>query len=86
MVGRNLLMMVKGGKLNVWRKETVGPWAGQCYHLCEFFVYWQVSHVLLSNPTRLSVVSHHSGLNHCQKDEFVIIFAFDDTIDKLHPH
>jgi hypothetical protein len=85
-MGGNLLVMTEGGELDVWCKEAVGPWAGQRYHLGKFFVYWEVTHVLQPNSTRISVVSCHSGLDHCQEDEFVIVFTFDDTVNEPHPH
>jgi len=78
--------MTKGRELDVWCEEAVSSWAGQRYHLRKLLIYWQVSHVLESNPTRLPVVSRDCSLNHGQEDEFVVIFTFDDTTNKPHPH
>ena len=64
----------------------VCPWAGQRHHLCEFLVDWQIAHVLESNTTGLPVMSHHSGLDHRQKDKVVILFTLDDTTSESHPH
>lgn len=79
-------MVTKGGKLNVWCKETVCSWTCQCYHVCELLVYWQIVHVLESNTTGLPLMAHHSGLNHCQEDKVVVVFALDDTTSEPHPH
>src|SRR5579872_2171678 len=79
---RDLPMMVKGRKLNVWRKEAVHPWACQRHHLRELFVNWDVNHVLEPNTTSLSFMSRNSGLNHCQEYELVIIFAADNPAGK----
>jgi len=77
--------MTKGGKLDVWCEEVVCSGASQCYHLCELFIYWLVPHVLKSNPTRLSVLSHDCGLNHSQEDKVVIIFTLHNAVNKPHP-
>ena len=85
-MGGNLLVMTKGGKLDVWHKEAVGLQAGQHNHLCELFINWEISHVLHPNSTGVVVVSRHRRLYHGEEDEFVIVFTFDNAAGKPHPH
>ena len=77
--------MMEGVKLDVWCKEAICSGASQHNHLCELFIYRLILHILEPNPTRLLFMSHNRGLNHCQEDKFVIVFAFHNTVNKLHP-
>jgi hypothetical protein len=83
---RDLPMMAKRGKLNVWCKEVVRLWACQCYHLLELLINWEVTHVLEPNATNLPVVSRNGGLNHSQEYKLVVIFTADSPTGKLDPH
>lgn len=86
MIGGNLLVMTKGGKLDVRRKEAVGLWAGQCDHLCKLFINWEIFHVLHPNSTGVTVLSCCRRLDHGEEDNFVVVFAFDNATGKPYPH
>ena len=86
MVGGNLLVMAEGGKLDVWCEEAVGLRAGQCDHLGELFINWEISHVLHPNSTGVTVASHHRCLDHGEEDKFVVVFALDNAAGKPYPH
>ena len=35
---------------------------------------------------RVPFMGHDCGLNHCQEDEFIVVFAFHNTTNKSHPN